>query len=115
MWERAVKGIQMIVPWRVMKRSLRMESKEITRNSTFPPPLLYAPETWMWNAAQQSQIQALEMSYLRGACSVSRWDGENSKCTRDLTAEVDCGVVEWVKYGTLRWLGRGEDDTVKRM
>ncbi len=46
------------------------------RNSVILPTLSYASETWTWNAAQQSQIQAVEMSYMRGACVVSRWDRE---------------------------------------
>ncbi len=30
---------------------------------------------WTWNGAQQSRVRAVEMSYLRGACGVNRWDG----------------------------------------
>ncbi len=63
----------------------------------------HASETWMWNAVQQSRIQAVEMSYIRGACGVSRWDGESNENTygrfgiSETAVEMDCRVVEWVK------------------
>ena len=34
--------------------------------------LIYAIETWTWNAVQQSRICAVKMGYERGACEVSR-------------------------------------------
>ncbi len=55
-----------------------------------------------------------EMSYLRGACGVSRLDGlsnENvyERCgMRGRGNGVGCGVVEWVKRSTLRWFGHIE-------
>jgi len=51
------------------------------------------------------------MSYIRGACGLSRWDGESNVNVYDnfvmgtTTKGIDCGVVEWVKRGTLRWFG----------
>ncbi len=52
-------------------------------------------------------MRAVEMSYLRGACGVSRWDGLNSESVyercgmRGHGSGVECGVVEWVKRSTL--------------
>ena len=42
----------------------------------------------------------MEMSYLKGACAVTRWEGEsNERCSMGPCANgVEwCGVVEWVK------------------
>ncbi len=49
------------------------------------------------------------MSYLTGACGVSRWDGLSNESVyercgmRGCGSGVGCGVVEWVKRYTLRW------------
>ncbi len=74
--EREVKGRQVMGALeRVMKgRSVSMAVKKGIRNSVILPTLSYTSETWTWNAAQQSQIRAVEMSYLWGACGVSKWD-----------------------------------------
>ncbi len=59
-------------------------------------------------------MHAVEMSYLRGACGVSRWDGLSNgsvfeRCgKRGHGGGVGCGVVEWVKRSTLRWFGHIE-------
>ncbi len=53
----------------------------------------------------------MEMCYLRGACGVTRWDGESyenvhERCGMGTHANgVKCGVVEWVKRSTLRGFG----------
>ena len=31
----------------------------------------------MWNRAQQSEVHAVESSYLRGACGMRRWESES--------------------------------------
>ncbi len=60
----------------VMKgRSVSMDVKRGLRNSILLPTLTYGLENWTWNEAQQLRVRAVEMSYLRGACGVSRWDG----------------------------------------
>ncbi len=60
----------------VMKgRNVSMEVKRGLRNSILLPTQTYGSENWTWNGAQQSRVCAKEMSYLRGACGVSRWDG----------------------------------------
>ncbi len=50
------------------------------------------------------------MSYLRGVCGVSRWDGlNNERCgMRGRGSGVERGVVEWVKRSTLGWFGHIE-------
>ncbi len=56
----------------------------------------------------------MEMSYLRGACGVTRWDGESNESVyercgmRSQANGVNCGVVEWVQRNTLRWFGHTE-------
>ncbi len=109
--ERTVKGRQVMGALeRVMTgRSVSMAVKKGIRNSVILPTLSYASETWTWNAAQQSRIQAVEMSYMWGACGVcvSRWDAESNEDTygrlgkSEAAVGMDCGVVEWVKQSTL--------------
>ncbi len=88
-----------------------MEVKRGIRNSVILPTLSYTSETWTWNAAEQLRIRAVEMSYLRGACGVSRWDRESNEDTyrsfgmSKTAVGRNCGVVEWVKRSTLRWYG----------
>ncbi len=72
--ERTVKSGQVIGALeRVMKgRNGNMGVKKGIRNCVILPTLSYASKTWTWNAAEQSRIRAVEMSYMRGACGVSR-------------------------------------------
>ncbi len=93
----------------------RDESMAVKRgiiNSVILPTLSYSTsETWTLNEAQQSRIRAVEMSYVRGACGVSRLNRESNgdtygRFSMSKTAlGMDCGVVEWVKRNTLRWYG----------
>ncbi len=116
--KRAVKGRSVIgLLARVMKwRNVSTEVKRGLRNSILLPTLTYGSETWTWKKAQQSRVHAVEMSYLRGACVVTRWEGENNesvyeKCGVETCASgVKCGVVEWVKRNTLRWFGNIKKD-----
>ncbi len=56
-------------------------------------------------------MHAVEMSYLRGACGVTRWDEESNeslyeRCGMGSQANgVNYGVVEWMKRNTLRGWG----------
>ncbi len=51
------------------------------------------------------------MSYMRGACGVSRWDRESNEDTygrlgvSETAVGLDCGVVGWGKRSKLRWYG----------
>ncbi len=56
-------------------RNVSMEVKSDLRNTVIVPTLTYASETWAWNESQRSRVQAVETSYLRGACCVNRMDG----------------------------------------
>ncbi len=71
--ERTVKGRQVMGALeRVMQgRNVIIEVNWGIRNSVTLPTLSCASETWTWKAAEQSQIRAVEMSYMRGACGVS--------------------------------------------
>ena len=114
--ERVMKGRSAIGSLeRVMKgRNVSMEIKRGLRNSILLPTLTYGSETWTWNKGQQSRVRAVEMSYLRGACGATRWDGESNesvyeRCGMETHAKgVNCGVVEWVKRNTLKWFGHIE-------
>ncbi len=102
-----------------------MEVKRGSRNSILLLAFMYGSERWTWNRAQESRVRAVEMSYLRGACGVTRWDGESNesvyeRCDMGSHANgVNCGVVEWVKRNTLRWFGHfermGSEEFVKKV
>ncbi len=65
------------------------------------------------------------MSYMRGACGVSRWDRDSNEDMyrrfgmSETAVGMDCGVGEWVKRSTLRWYGHvmrmNECDFAKRV
>ncbi len=56
-------------------RNVSMDVKRGLRNSILLLTLTYGSENWTWNGAQQSTKHVAEMSYLRGVCGMSRWDG----------------------------------------
>ncbi len=93
-------------------RSVSMEVKRDLRNTVIVPTLTYASETWAWNECQRSRVQAVEMSYLRSACGVSRMDGVSNECVYErfgmshVGVGKKCGVVEEVKRQTLKWFLR---------
>ncbi len=70
-------------------------------------------------------MHAVEMNYQRGACGVTRWDGESNesvyeRCGMGSQANgVNCGVVEWMKRNTLGWFGHiermGSEKFVKKV
>ncbi len=60
--ERELKGRQIVGALVSYERNISMEVKGI-RNSIILPTLSYASDMWTWNAAQQSKIHAVEMSY----------------------------------------------------
>ncbi len=85
----------------VMKgRNVSMDVKRGQGNSILLTTLTYGSKNWTWNGAQQSRVHAVEMSYLRGACGVSRWDGLSNasvyeRCgMRERGSGVGCGVVK---------------------
>ncbi len=90
------------------------EVKRGLRNSILLPTLTHGSENRTWNGAQQLRVSAVEMSYLKGVCGVSRRDGLSNesvyeRCGMTLCGSgVGCGVVEWVKRSTLRWFGHTE-------
>ncbi len=95
-------------------RSVSMEVKRDLRNTVIVPTLTYASETSAWNESQRSRVQAVEMSYLRSACGVSRTDGMSNESVYECFGMCHvgegkkCGVVEEVKRQTLQWFGNME-------
>ncbi len=112
--ERVIQGRKVIGFLRCMmrERTVSRKVKKALTDSIVVPTVAYASETWVWNQAQRSKIQAVEMSYLRGGCGVNRTDGEsNENVYRNFGMSsrgegMSCGVVEMVKHSTLRWLWR---------
>ncbi len=94
-------------------RSVSMEVKRDLRNTVVIPTLTYARETWSWNESQRSRVQAVEMSYLRSVCGMSRMDGMSNESVYErfgmchVSEGKKCGVVEEVKVKrhTLKWFG----------
>ncbi len=70
-----------------------MEVKRGLRNSILLPTLTYGSETW--NRAQQSEVHAVEMSYLRGTCGVARWENKSNElaCMKHVAGELV--QMEW--------------------
>ncbi len=67
----------------VMKgRTVSMDMIVGLRNSILLPTLTYGSENWTYSRAQQSRVCDVEMSYLRGACGVNRWDGVHNESIR---------------------------------
>ncbi len=68
----------------------------------------------MWNRAQQSRVHSVEMSYLRGACGMTRWEGESNEhvyerfCLGVCSSRVKYGMVEWVIRKTVMRFGHIE-------
>ncbi len=81
-------------------RSVSMEVKRDLRNTIIVPTLTCASETWAWNESQRSGVQAVEMTYLRSACGVSRMDGMSNESVFECFGMghvgdgKKCGVVE---------------------
>lgn len=55
-----------------------MEIKRSLSNS-ISPMLTYGSKTRTWYRTPQSRVHAIEMSYLRGICEVTRWDGDSNE------------------------------------
>ena len=93
------------------ERTVSNNVKKGLRDGIIVPTLTYASETWVWNERQRSRIQAVEMSFLRGACGVGRMDGESNERVYERLGMsskgegVKCGVGEWVKCNNLLWFG----------
>ena len=65
---------------RVMRgRNMSMEAKRGLRYSILLPTLMYGSKTWTWNRAQHSKVHAVKIRYLRGACNMTRWEGERNE------------------------------------
>ncbi len=61
-------------------RNVTMDVKRGLRRGILLPTPTCESENWTWNGTQQSRVHAVEISFLRGACGVSRWDGLSNEC-----------------------------------
>ncbi len=90
-------------------RTVNMEIKKALHDSITVPTLMYVSETWTCDEAQRIRIQAVGMSYLRGACGLNRMDNESNESVYGMfsvsfrSEGMNCGVVEVVKHSILRW------------
>ncbi len=91
--------------------SVSMEVQKDLRNTVIVQTLTYASKTWVWNESQRSRVQAIENSYLRSACGVSRMDGMNNERVYEhfgmcyVSEGKKCRAVEEVKQQILKWSG----------
>ncbi len=125
--ERVMKGRSVVGSLTVVmkERNVSMDVKRGLRNSILLPTLTYGSENRTWNGAQQSRVRAVEMSYLRGACGVNRWERLSNESVyercgmRGRGSGVGCGVVEWVKRSAMIWFGHiermGNEEFVKKV
>ncbi len=70
--------------------------------------MTYGSETWTWNRAQQSKVHAVEMSYLRGVCGVTRWEGESNESMYER-----CGMGSLCRWSEVRSGGMGKKKYVE--
>ena len=79
---------------------------------------------WTWNRAQQSKVCGVEIKYLRGACGVTRWEGESNESMYKSCGMGPCAkrvkcVVKWVKKNSLRCFGhikrKNSEEFVKKV
>ena len=99
----AVKDMCVRVPLARIMRGIKVSMvKRGLRNSILLPTLMYGSETWTWKS-QRSRMCDVEISYLRRACDVTRWDNRSNesvyeRCGMGSCANgVRCSVMEWVK------------------
>ncbi len=83
-------------------RSMSTEVKRDLRNLVIVATLTDACKIQAWNASQRSRVQAVEISYLRSACGVSRMDGMSNESVYECfgrchMGEGKFGVVNEVK------------------
>ena len=82
-------------------RNVSMEVERGLRNSILLPTLTYGSETWTWNGTQQSRVYAVDMSYLRGACGVTRWEGESNESLYERCEEVWSYILRGIRVKSL--------------
>ncbi len=80
------------------EKNVSMEVKR-TLETVLSSQSCHMPQTWTWNAAQESRLQAVEMSYMWGACGVSRGDGRSNEDTHGRF------WYEWYSSGSGQWSG----------
>ncbi len=85
--ERVRKGVVGSLTGLMKGRNVSIDVKRALRISILLPTLTYGSENWTWNGAQQSRVRAVETSYLRGTCGVSRWDGLSNECVYERERE----------------------------
>ncbi len=110
--ERVVKGRSVVgsLTGVMNGRTVSMDVKRGLRNSILLPSLTYGLENWTWNEAQRSRVRAVEMSYLRGACRMNRWDGLSIECVQEMWHErawkwgrVWCGGMRGKEHPEMVW------------
>lgn len=84
-------------------KTVRIEIKTELQDSIIVPNVAHASKIWIWNKSQKPRIQAVEQSYLRGACGVIRVDGDSDKCIHGRSA-ISC-KGEGISYKVVRWFG----------
>ncbi len=91
--ERVMKGRSVVgsLTGVIKDRNVSMDVKRGLRTSTLLPTLPYGSENWTWNGVQQLRVHAVEMSYLRGACRVNRWDGLSTESVYERCGMRQCG------------------------
>ncbi len=99
--ERALQGRKVVgsLGGNMNRSSVSTEVMRDLRNTVIAPTLTYVSKTWFWNESQRFGVQAVEMSYLRSACGVSRMDGMHNESVHEHFGM--CHVGEGKKRGVV--------------
>ncbi len=66
------------------------------KSSILLPTTTYGSETWTWNRTHKSRVRPVEISYLRGACGVTRWEVESTEGVYERCSMGACKGVKCV-------------------
>ena len=95
----------------IRERNVSVEVQRSLKNSIILSTLTHGSDTWTWNKAQQSRVHAVEISYLRETCAMTKCKCKSNESLYERYSMepcedgMKCGLMEWVKKNTLSWFG----------
>ena len=57
----------------------KLKKKKKKKKNILLPTLMCGSEVWIWNRAQQPRVCVVQISYLKDACGVARWEVESDE------------------------------------